>query len=69
MKMLAAYILVVFTLSGCGTYVTVMEHPETEDVQKCEAWGVGLIPKSMAEDQHDKCVKQLRSLGYEPAGN
>ena len=69
MKMLAAYILVVFALSGCGTYVTIMEHPETEDVQKCEASGIGLIPMSMAEDQHDECVKQLRALGYEHAGS
>jgi hypothetical protein len=54
-------------VTGCGTFVTVMENPETKDVQKCESRGIGLIPMSNAEEQHDECVKQLRSLGYEVA--
>ena len=55
-------------LAGCASYVTVMKHPETADVQKCESRGTGLIPMAVAENQHDKCVEQLLSLGYEPVG-
>ena len=68
MHQLFASIILGFLVAGCASYVTVMKHPETADVQKCESRGAGLIPMALAEEQHDKCVEQLHSLGYAPVG-
>lgn len=68
MREIIALLSLSVALSGCASYVTVMKHPQTGDVQKCEFAGAGLIPMALAEDQHDKCVKQLNALGYKPTG-
>jgi len=53
-------------VSACVTHVTVMKHPETGDVIKCEAAAMGLIPMMLAKDHHDNCVEQLRKADYKP---
>lgn len=53
-------------MGGCASYMTVMQNPETGDIEECESAGAGLIPMVMAESQHDDCVRQLRGLGYQP---
>lgn len=68
MRHIFALAVLGFMLPSCASYVTVMKHPETGDVQLCESRGAGLIPMAVAENQHDKCVEQLLSLGYNPVG-
>lgn len=56
----------IFTLGGCATYTTTMRHPQSRDIEMCQANGAGLIPMAMAKSQHDECVSRLRELGYVP---
>ena len=60
------YILLSLSLSGCARYDTTLLHPETGDIQKCDAKGSGIIPAQIAETQYNACINQLKKLGYEP---
>lgn len=62
------FVGLVVVLSGCATPTTMMVNPRTGDVQQCRAIGQGLEGVSVANASHDKCVEQLRGLGYNPGG-
>ena len=66
LKAILVLFVVAVLVSACATHVTIMEHPKTGDVQKCEAAALGLIPMILAKDHHDNCVQQLRAAGYNP---
>jgi hypothetical protein len=51
-------------VTGCATYMTTMQNPESGDIEICQAEGAGLIYMAMASSQHDECVKRLSELGY-----
>jgi len=55
-----------FLLTGCATYTSVLQHPESGKIEKCESKGAGLIWVALASSQHDDCVEQLEGLGYKP---
>ena len=59
-------ILLFLSLGGCASYTTIMQHPETGDIEQCQSKGAGLIPMALAKSQHEDCIKQLKGLGYEP---
>lgn len=59
-------VVAILSLGGCATYVTVMQNPETGDIQECQSAGAGLIPMAMASSMHDDCVEQLTGMGYRP---
>ena len=52
--------------AGCVAPTTMMVNPRTGDVQQCRAIGEGLEGVSVANASHDKCVQQLRIIGYKP---
>ena len=62
-------VVLVVLLSGCATPTTMMVNPRTGDVQQCRAMGQGLEGVSLANASHDKCVEQLRGLGYKASGD
>lgn len=53
-------------LTGCASYSTMLQHPETKEVQRCSEAAMGLLPMMLASSQHDKCVKAFKDLGYVP---
>ena len=59
-------VFVVFIIHGCNPYVyaTMLWHPETGDVFICRTDNPE-DSASLARSAHDKCVRQLESLGYE----
>lgn len=61
-----ASIILGFLVAGCGSYyVTLLKNPESGDIQKCQAWGSGIIGGAAAENVHDQCVEEFISYGYE----
>jgi hypothetical protein len=66
LKTILVFFGVAVLVSACATHVTIMKHPETGDVIKCEAAAMGLIPMMLAKDHHDNCVEQLRKADYKP---
>jgi len=65
MRKIFALIILTILLTGCVSYLTLMKHPETTDIEKCESSGMGLIPMALAKTRHDKCVQQFLKFGYE----
>ncbi len=63
-------VFVAFIIHGCGSYVyaTMLRHPETGDVHLCRSdneMDMEQESSSLAQSAHDKCVRQLESLGYQ----
>ena len=57
-------ICMLFHLTGCATYTSMMKHPETGEVHRCSSHGQGLFLTAYASGQHDECVKAFEAEGF-----
>lgn len=53
-------------LYGCVTPNTMLVNPSTGEVQSCSASGWGYVGAPLAQMSHNKCVENLKSIGYKP---
>jgi len=57
-------ICLLIQLTGCATYTTMMQHPETKEVHRCSEFGLALLGMWVAYSRHDECVKAFEDIGF-----